>query len=144
SVGMLLTSMAGSVALFGILRFLTGLGLGAVLATAGATMAEFAPAAKRNLYNAIVYSGIPAGGVLAALVGILLLEPLGWRWLFVIGAAPILLVPIAWFKLPESPRWLLSRGHRELAVQTAERAGTPLVEESRALDDAAAAERTGF
>lgn len=144
SVGMLLTAAAGSIATFGILRFLTGLGLGALLATAGATMAEFAPAGKRNLYNAIVYSGIPAGGVLAALLGILLLEPLGWRWLFVIGAAPILLVPIAWFKLPESPRWLLSRGHRELAVQTAQRAGTPLVEETKTFDDAGAAERTGF
>lgn len=144
SLGMLLTAMATSVGAFGILRFLTGLGLGALLATAGATMAEFAPAAKRNLYNAIVYSGIPAGGVLAALLGILLLEPLGWRWLFVIGAAPLLLVPIAWFKLPESPRWLLSRGHRELAMQTAERAGTPLVEETKALNNDSGAERTGF
>lgn len=144
SIGMLLTATADSIAVFGLLRFLTGLGLGALLATAGATMAEFAPAGKRNLYNAIVYSGIPAGGVLAALLGILLLEPLGWRWLFVIGAVPILLVPIAWFKLPESPRWLLSRGHRELAMRTAQRAGTPLVEETRVLDDAGAAERTGF
>lgn len=144
SVGMFLTALSTSVMMFGVLRFLTGLGLGALLAVAGATMAEFAPAKKRNLYNAIVYSGIPAGGVLAAGLGILLLEPIGWRGLFIIGAAPILLVPIAWFKLPESPRWLLSRGQRERAITTARRAGTPLVEEATAVSDSASVERTGF
>src|SRR5699024_8017161 len=113
---------------FGAFRFLTGLGLGAILAAAGATMAEFAPEGKRNLYNAIVYCGIPAGGVLAALLGILLLEPLGWRGLFFIGALPIILVPIAWFKLPESPQWLLTRGHRERAFAVAKVTGNPLYE----------------
>lgn len=91
-------------------------------------MAEFAPQGKRNLYNAIVYCGIPAGGVVAALLGILLLEPLGWRGLFFIGALPIVLVPIAWFKLPESPQWLLTRGHRERAFELAKRTGNPLYE----------------
>ena len=104
SLGMLFTAFASSVMAFGILRFLSGLGLGAVLAVAGATMAEFAPANKRNLYNAIVYSGVPAGGVLAAGLGIILLEPLGWRGLFIIGAAPLVLVPIAFFKDPPNRR----------------------------------------
>lgn len=144
AVGMLLTALSFSVTTFGILRFLSGLGLGAVLAVAGATMAEFAPAGKRNLYNAIVYSGVPAGGVLAAGLGILLLEPLGWRGLFVIGAAPLILVPIAYFTVPESPRWLLSRGRRQEAVDTARRVGTPLDEETSAVTDTASAERTGF
>lgn len=142
--GMILTTFSTTVLAFGLLRFLTGLGLGAVLATAGATMAEFAPADKRNLYNAIVYAGIPAGGVLAALLGMTLLEPLGWRGLFLIGALPIVLVPIAWFKLPESPRWLLSRGRREEAIAVAERAGIALVDETQAVDDDKAVERTGF
>lgn len=128
SAGMICTAAATTVPAFGILRFLTGLGLGAILAAAATTMAEFAPQGKRNLYNAIVYSGIPAGGVLAALLGILLLEPLGWRGLFVIGALPILLVPIAWFKLPESPQWLLTRGYRQRALAAAEKTGTPLFE----------------
>ena len=125
SLGMVATALSTSVFSFGLLRFLTGLGLGAILAAAATTMAEFAPKGKRNLYNAIVYSGIPAGGVLAALLGILLLEPLGWRGLFMLGALPILLVPIAWFKLPESPQWLLTRGHRNRAFEVANRTGTP-------------------
>ena len=46
------------------MRFLTGIGIGGLLATVGAMIAEFAPAGKRNLYNAIVYSGFPVGGIL--------------------------------------------------------------------------------
>lgn len=148
SVGMVATAMATAVTSFGLLRFLTGLGLGAILAAAATTMAEFAPAGKRNVYNAVVYSGIPAGGVLAALLGIVLLEPLGWRGLFLIGALPILLVPVAWFKLPESPQWLLTRGHREAALAVAHRIGAPLVEvapkDSAATSGQADIERTGF
>lgn len=145
SIGMWLTALTTSVTMFGTMRFLTGLGLGAILATAGATIAEFAPAGKRNLYNAIVYSGIPAGGVLAALTGIILLEPLGWRGLFAIGGAPILfLLPIAFFKLPESPRWLLSNGQVDRAEAIALKHGIPLVEEVAIARAEVAPARRGF
>lgn len=145
SIGMFLTALSTSVAAFGVLRLLTGLGLGVILATAGATIAEFAPAGKRNLYNAIVYSGIPAGGVLAALLGIVLLEPLGWRGLFMLGATPILfLLPLAWFKLPESPRWLLARGRTEQARAASARTGVPLAEDLATQQDGTAPARRGF
>ncbi|MBD2764249.1 aromatic acid/H+ symport family MFS transporter [Kocuria sp. cx-455] len=145
SIGMFVTSLSTSIFAFGALRLLTGIGLGAILATAGATIAEFAPAGRRNFYNAIVYSGIPAGGVLAALLGMLLLEPLGWRGLFMIGATPILfLLPIAFFKLPESPRWLLSRGRREEAEAVSAKTGTPLLEEVVVQKAGATPAKTGF
>lgn len=145
SIGMFITALTTSVAAFGTMRFLTGLGLGVILATAGATIAEFAPAGRRNFYNAIVYSGIPAGGVTAALLGIVLLEPLGWRGLFMLGATPILfLLPLAWFKLPESPRWLLSRGREEEARAAAARTGVPLVEEAVIQQAGAAPAKRGF
>ncbi|MFN3924927.1 MAG: MFS transporter, partial [Pseudarthrobacter sp.] len=63
SVGMFVTALTTTVMTFGAMRFITGLGLGIVIASAGATMAEFAPAGRRQFYNAIVYSGVPAGGV---------------------------------------------------------------------------------
>lgn len=145
SIGMFITALTTSVAAFGTMRFLTGLGLGVILATAGATIAEFAPAGRRNFYNAIVYSGIPAGGVTAALLGIVLLEPIGWRGLFMLGATPILfLLPLAWFKLPESPRWLLSRGREEEARAAAARTGVPLVEEAVIQQAGAAPVKRGF
>lgn len=145
SIGMFVTSLSTSIFAFGALRLITGIGLGAILATAGATIAEFAPAGRRNFYNAVVYSGIPAGGVLAALLGMILLEPLGWRGLFMIGATPILfLLPIAFFKLPESPRWLLSRGRREEAEALSLKTGTPLLEEVVVQKAGATPAKTGF
>ena len=128
SLGMALTALASSALVFGVFRFLTGIGVGALVATAGAVVAEFAPAGKRNFYNAIVYSGIPAGGVLASLLALVLLEPLGWRGLFLIGALPLLvLLPMALLRLPESPQWLAARGRLAEAQALAARTGVVLV-----------------
>lgn len=127
SVGMALTSMAASVPVFGLLRFLTGIGVGALVATAGAVVAEFAPAGKRNFYNALVYSGVPAGGLLASVLAIVLGGVTDWRGLFLIGALPlVVLFPLAYLKLPESPRWLLARDRTDEARVLAIKTGIPL------------------
>lgn len=127
SVGMGFTALAPSVTVFGIGRFLTGIGIGALVAAAGAVVAEFAPPGKRNLYNAIVFAGYPAGGVVASLCALTVLEPLGFRALFWIGAIPLVtLFPVAYFKLPESPLWLFSRGRTDEAKAVSLRTGVPL------------------
>jgi len=127
SAGMGLTALAPTVAVFGLLRFATGLGVGALVATAGAVVAEFAPQHRRNFYNAIVYSGIPVGGVLASLLALLLHGAIGWRGLFLIGALPLVfLLPLAWYRLPESPHWLMARGRAPEARALAVRLGVPM------------------
>jgi len=124
SVGMGLTALTQSVTAFGLGRFVTGIGVGALVATVGAMVAEFAPPGRRNRFNAIVYSGVPAGGVLAALLALVLTDTIGWRGLFWIGALPIVLVlPLAVVKLPESPKWLASRGRIDRGEPT--RVGFP-------------------
>lgn len=127
SIGMAVTALARDITTFGVLRLLTGIGIGAIVATAGAVIAEFAPAGRRNLFNAVVYSGIPAGGVLASALAMMLRDHIGWRGLFLIGAVPLVLVlPYAWFALPESPRWLASRGHTARALEICAKKGLPL------------------
>lgn len=127
SAGMALTALTTSTLTFGFFRFLTGVGVGMIVATGGAIIAEFAPRGRKNLFNAIVYSGIPAGGVMASVLAILLLDAIGWRGLFLIGASPLLfLVPLIIFALPESPRWLVSVGRTEEALAVCDKHGLPM------------------
>ena len=128
SLGMGATALTHSVTTFGLFRFLTGIGVGALVATVGALVAEFATPNRRNRLNAIVYSGVPAGGVLASLVALGFGDgDEGWRILFGFGALPlVLLLPLAVWKLPESPRWLLVRGKEQRAFELARRTGIDL------------------
>lgn len=126
SLGMAATAMTTSILAFGALRFATGLGVGMIVATGGAIIAEFAPPARRNLFNAIVYSGVPAGGVMATILALLLHDAIGWRGLFLIGGSPLIfLLPLAFFGLPESPRWLMSRGRTVDAANVCARHDLP-------------------
>lgn len=136
SVGMAITATTQSVATFGLFRFFTGVGVGALVATVGALVAEFAPPGQRNRYNAIVYSGVPAGGVLAALTAIALGDVIGWRGLFWIGALPIVvLLPLAVKYLPESPKWLVARGRIADAEAASLRTGIPVPDPEPVLED---------
>ncbi len=127
SIGMGVTALMDSTGGFGLMRFVTGLGVGALVATTGALVAEYAPPGKKNLANAITYSGVPIGSLLAALLAILLLDRIGWRGMFWIGALPLVtLLPLAFVKMPESPSWLASRGRSEEARRISERTGVPI------------------
>jgi AAHS family benzoate transporter-like MFS transporter len=129
SVGMALTATATTTTAFGWLRFATGLGIGALVATTAALVSEYAPAGKKNLINAITNGGIPLGSLLAALLAILLMQHIGWRGMFWIGALPIVtLLPLAYFKMPESVAWLASRGRMAEAQRMSERTGIALPE----------------
>jgi len=124
SIGMGITAFTTSTTLFGLMRFVTGLGVGALVATTGALVAEYAPKGKKNLCNAIVYSGVPLGSLFAAGLAILLLPLIGWRGMFLIGALPVVtLLPLAYFRMPESVAWLASRGRLDEARAISSRTG---------------------
>jgi len=146
SVGMALTALMTSAGTFGLLRFVTGLGVGALVATTGAIVSEFAPPGKKNLCNAITYCGVPLGSLIAALLAIILLAGIGWRGMFWIGALPLItLLPLAYFKMPESPAWLLARGRVDEARALSEKTGVPLSEiPPPAPEPGAKRERVGF
>ncbi|MGE0298824.1 MFS transporter [Pseudonocardia sp.] len=145
SIGMAVTALMSSATPFGLMRFITGLGVGALVATTGAIVSEFAPPGKKNLCNAITYSGVPLGSLLAALLAILLLAGIGWRGMFWIGALPIVtLLPLAFFKMPESPTWLAARGRIDEARAVSERTGVPLAEVPPVGEASARRERVGF
>jgi putative MFS transporter len=120
------------------LRFLAGIGLGAELVLVDTYLAEFLPGHARGRYTAWAYTvgflGVPVaallGGKLVAANEILGID--GWRWLLVAGGLGAVFVLLLRRVLPESPRWLESRGRGEEAVviarQVAEKVGHPVDE----------------
>ncbi|RZT88025.1 putative MFS family arabinose efflux permease [Pseudonocardia sediminis] len=103
SVLTLLCAFATGPVVFGLLRFLAGLGLGGVLPVALAMVNEFGRAGRGGSATTTLMTGYHAGAVLTALLGIWVIPSLTWRAMFVIGALPALvLVPLVAARLPES------------------------------------------
>jgi AAHS family benzoate transporter-like MFS transporter len=122
SVFTLLCAVAPNPWVFGLLRFLAGLGLGGVLPTAIALVNEYARRGRAGTVTTTMMTGYHVGAVLTALLGILVIGTWGWRSMFVIGAVPALvLVPLLYRYLPESAAFLESRrsgGQRRNPVGT--------------------------
>jgi AAHS family benzoate transporter-like MFS transporter len=120
SLAMGATALAPTPEMFGLMRFVTGLGLGGVVPTAIALTVEYAPAHRRNFNNALMFSGFSIGGVLAAILALNLLPSHSFHTLFWIGITPLfVVVPLAYRFLPESVSFLLARGRGQEAEQLA-------------------------
>lgn len=96
-------------------RFFAGIGIGVQLITVDTYISELTPSRTRGRYSAfsilVILTSVPIVAVLSYLLvphAVLGLD--GWRWVMIIGSAGAILI---WFMrrgLPESPRWLESKG----------------------------------
>ncbi|MBE3552244.1 MAG: MFS transporter [Kyrpidia tusciae] len=93
------------------LRFIAGLGLGAVIVTGYGLWVEFAPKKTRGFWTSMLSFLINLSQPAAALAALLAIPAWGWRSMFWIAGIPPLIVWALQVKyLPESPRWLESKG----------------------------------
>ncbi|WP_020659251.1 MFS transporter [Amycolatopsis benzoatilytica] len=108
---MAVCALPAGVPMFGIARFMVGLGVGSAVAAAGVTAVEFAPRGRGQSYSAIAWTGAAAGGIASSLLALALLSQFGPRVMFWLGALPlVVLVPALAVLLPESPEWLRAHG----------------------------------
>ena len=96
-------------------RFLMGIGLGAEIVIGYGTLSEFAPAAVRGRAVSMLAVLTNAAVFVAPFLGLLVIPNFGWRCMFVIIGVGALLVWVARKNMPESPRWLESKGRFEEA-----------------------------
>jgi AAHS family 4-hydroxybenzoate transporter-like MFS transporter len=96
------------------LRFLTGLGIGGGMPNAIALTAEYSPLRRRSFMVAVMVTGFIFGSIFAGLVAAPLVPVWGWQSAFVTGGVlPLLLLPVLYYTLPESIRFLvLHKGER--------------------------------
>ncbi|MGE8051402.1 MFS transporter [Pseudomonas monteilii] len=98
---------------FLLLRVFYGIAMGGIWGVASSLAMESIPARSKGFISGVFQAGYACGYLLAAIIYGLLFEHLGWRGLFVVGAAPALMAIFIWFKVPESPVWLARKSRAE-------------------------------
>ena len=129
-----------------VCRFFVGFGVTGLYSVDITLMQEFSPAHKRGWFTGLTTTMLPAGGLLAGLLGAFAAPSIGWRGMVALGLVPALLCLYVRYFVPESPHWLLRRGRVDEArkslawalqldpAQIAPPAIPPAVEHTRWLD----------
>lgn len=110
SLGSLATVFVDNLTAYTVIQMVTRIFLVTQIATAYVIVSEMLPPAARGRANGL----LGAFGSFGAALPYLLLSPalessLGWRLLFVVGAAPLLTLPLLYLWLPETPVWRAAR-----------------------------------
>src|SRR5437773_4379102 len=106
------SALADGIGFLTIMRFFTGVGIGGAFPGAATLTGDYAPHRRRALMIMISFTGAPFGGFLCGQAAGLLLPTLGWPSVFMLGGiVPLLMLPILWVWLPESPRFLAARAN---------------------------------
>jgi benzoate transport len=109
-VSIIFTATATTLTEFMMLRFISGLGAGAMLASQAALASEYSPDKYKALSVAAVTSGYPLGAMMTSVIAGYILPDYGWRGMFWFGGLLTLsMVVVAWLFIPESLKYLFQR-----------------------------------
>lgn len=107
-LSMIATGYASSLWQLVLLRLVTGLGVGGLLASLATITAEYTPAKYRSLSVVVITAGYPLGATLGGFVAAPLLASHGWESVFLAGGyATLAMFLVAYFCLPESLQFLI-------------------------------------
>ena len=108
---MMITGLVRSVPELELLRFFTGLGLGAIMPNAMALASEISPRGQRVTLMMLVSCGFTLGAVLGGFLCGALIPLLGWRPIFFLGGlAPLAIAGLLYFYVAESMQFLAAKG----------------------------------
>src|SRR5579862_4372186 len=114
----LASATADSLWLLVILRFLTGLGIGGAMPDAVTLTSEYSPERHRLFIVTTMFCGFTVGSALGGLASAQLVGSYGWRSVLVLGGvAPLVLLPLMAWRLPESVRFLTHKKPERLPLR---------------------------
>jgi MFS transporter, putative metabolite:H+ symporter len=93
-----------------VLRFVQGIGVGGEMPVAATYISELSKARGRGRFFLLYEMIFPIGLMATGQVGAWLVPLMGWQIMFLIGGIPGLVIALMLLRLPESPRWLISKG----------------------------------
>ncbi len=107
-ISMIAAAFVQSATQLGIMRFITGLGIGGILASSNVIASEYASSRWRSLAVSLQSTGYAIGATIGGMIAIALISNFGWRSVFLAGGITTLLMFfVAIFTLPESLDYLL-------------------------------------
>ncbi len=110
ALGMYLAAQVTTINALLATRFVTGIGIGGMLATTNAMVAEYSNARHRNFNVVLMATGYPVGIIIGGSLATILLAHFDWRAVFILGAAMTgVLLPAIWFLMPESISYLAQK-----------------------------------
>ena len=110
SIGSIACAFAGNFGTLLTLRLVQGIGVGGEMPAAATYINELSRARGRGRFFLLYQLIFPIGLMMTGQIGALLVPRLGWQVMFLIGGIPGLLITVLLLRLPESPRWLISKG----------------------------------
>lgn len=109
-VGCLFSSYAPDLTTLTMLRFVTGIGLGAAMPNAVTMMSEFSPDQRKSMITSAMFTGFPLGAALGGFLAAWVIPQWGWRSVLMLGGiAPLLLLLALIFLMPESIRFMVTK-----------------------------------
>ena len=110
TLAMIASGFVDSVAELMALRVFVGIGIGAVLASMAALIAEYAPDRDRNFAVGLLYGGYPLGAIITGFVAVWAIPTFGWKAVLTgAGGVSALVFPLLLVLLPESMEFLIKR-----------------------------------
>jgi AAHS family 4-hydroxybenzoate transporter-like MFS transporter len=114
----LATAWSSSIGSLTVLRFVTGLGLGAAMPNAITLLSEYCPSKRRTMIVSAMLCGFPLGAAAGGLLAGYLIPVFGWRSVLVVGGVvPILLCGVLPWVLPESVRYMVLKGYPNASIR---------------------------
>ncbi|MFL9965054.1 MFS transporter, partial [Paraburkholderia sediminicola] len=110
-VASVVSALSTNMAQLTVLRFMTGIGLGAAMANAVTMMDEFCPTGRRATVTSLMCCGFPLGAACGGSIAAWLVPHAGWRSVLMLGGVtPILHSILLMRKMPESVRFMVANG----------------------------------
>jgi len=113
-----LVAVSWNIASLVIFRFLSNFGLGGEVPVTLTLSSEYSPGRIRGAMTGNAMAAFPVGLVIAAALSLFIIPRWGWRALFAVGVVPAVLLFFVRRYMPESARYLLSKGRIKEAEQT--------------------------